>query len=225
MIPASIDISGARLPAAYEHAKNALAVCSSVDECQEWANKAEALASYAKQADDDTLRKMADRIQARAVRRCGELLKQYDARQGQNLPNAKNDGTDSFSRRDIAAQAGMSERQQVTAVRVANVPEDRFENAVDGDAPPTVTALAAIGTKKRPDVSPAVEAIMTKVRPAGFGAATELLGTVEQFAQFCRANDATTVAGAVMPHETADLRKHVATIDAWLDRFVVNLGE
>lgn len=41
-----------------------------------------ALASYAKQADDDTLRKQADRIQARAVRRCGELLKQFDGKGG-----------------------------------------------------------------------------------------------------------------------------------------------
>ncbi len=39
-----------------------------VDECQDWANKAEALASYAKMADDDALRKLADRIQARAAR-------------------------------------------------------------------------------------------------------------------------------------------------------------
>ena len=30
-------------------------------------------------ADDDTLRKMADRIQVRAVRRCGELLKTFNS--------------------------------------------------------------------------------------------------------------------------------------------------
>ena len=42
------------------------------DECWEWANKAEALASYAKMADDDSLRIMADRIQARAVRRIAD---------------------------------------------------------------------------------------------------------------------------------------------------------
>jgi hypothetical protein len=36
----------------YERAKAALAQCASIDECQKWANKAEALASYAKQAHD-----------------------------------------------------------------------------------------------------------------------------------------------------------------------------
>ncbi len=69
------SISDARLPASYERAKSALAECSRIDECKEWADKAEALASYAKQAKDDGLRILADRIQARAINRCGELLK------------------------------------------------------------------------------------------------------------------------------------------------------
>jgi len=60
------------------------------------------------------------RIQARAVRRCGELLKEYDGRGA----HRKTDGADSSSQRSAAREAGMSERQQVTAVRVANVAED-----------------------------------------------------------------------------------------------------
>ena len=51
-----------------------------------------------------------------AIRRAGQLLEQIDGRQGQNLPTAKTDATDSFSQRDAAREAGMSERQQVTAV-------------------------------------------------------------------------------------------------------------
>ena len=47
-----------------------------IDECQMWADKAEALASYAKQANDDGLRRMADRIQASAIQRAGELLQE-----------------------------------------------------------------------------------------------------------------------------------------------------
>lgn len=79
-----IPIASARLPATYEAAKTALAECSRLDECQSWAGKAEALASYARQAKDEQLRKMADRIQARAIRRCGELLKQVEPQQGAN---------------------------------------------------------------------------------------------------------------------------------------------
>src|SRR5262245_11909654 len=45
-----------------------------LDECATWAQKAEALATYTKQARDTELRELADRIQTRAIRRCGELL-------------------------------------------------------------------------------------------------------------------------------------------------------
>ena len=53
------SVKNAPLPVKYEHARAALAECQSVDECQTWAKKAEALASYARQADDDSLEKMA----------------------------------------------------------------------------------------------------------------------------------------------------------------------
>ena len=73
-VPANIRTADARLPEVYEAAKVALAHCASLDECQSWANKAEALASYARQANDSTLRKQADRIQARAIRREGDCV-------------------------------------------------------------------------------------------------------------------------------------------------------
>jgi beta-phosphoglucomutase-like phosphatase (HAD superfamily) len=205
VLPANISISSARLPQTYEHAKQALTACNNIDECQQWADKAEALASYAKQADDDTLRRLADRIQARAVRRAGELLKQLDGR-GDHM---KKGGT-SLSRTDAANRAGMSDDQRKTAVRVANVPDDEFESAVEGDNPPTVTALAERGKQSRP-------------APEGFKEATHLLGAVKRFAEFCSTNAPETVAGGVMPSEVGGVRKQVAAIDSWLDRFVVNL--
>jgi hypothetical protein len=42
----------------------------------------EALASYARQAHDDTLLKLATRIQARAMQRVGELLKEIKPNKG-----------------------------------------------------------------------------------------------------------------------------------------------
>jgi hypothetical protein len=211
-LPATFSVANAKLPQTYENAKTALANCASIDECQEWADKAEALASYAKMADDDTLRKLADRIQARAVRRMGELLKQFDGRGD----HRKSDGAviSSPTQKEVADQAGISDRQRTTAVRVANVPAEQFEKQVESPTPPTVTKLAEQGTKKR-EATPA--------RPAGFSAATSLIGAVEDFAEFCRSQNPETIAAAVMSHEVTDLREHVATIDSWLDRFVVNL--
>lgn len=104
-VPDNISPAKARLPATYEQAKTALAKCDSIDECKDWANKAEALASYAKQADDETLQKLAMRIQSRAVRRCGELLKTLDARGGDRKSNSG--GTFAASQRDAARDAGI----------------------------------------------------------------------------------------------------------------------
>jgi len=47
-LPAGIDVANARLPEVYERAKLVLTECERLDECSEWANQAEALASYAR---------------------------------------------------------------------------------------------------------------------------------------------------------------------------------
>lgn len=215
-LPEKINIRGAALPASYEAAKQALAKCSSIDECKDWSDKAGALASYAKQADDDQLEQYAMRIKARAIRRCGELLKQVDGRG--NYSESESGGAPTFTQRQMAEQAGMSKDQQVQAVRVANIPGNQFNDAVEaGDT--TITGLAAMGKKPAPhnpypDAPPA---------PPGFIQATEAIGTVKMFAEFCQGNDPVNVAGGVMEYETDDIREHISTIDKWLDRFIVNL--
>jgi hypothetical protein len=45
----------------------------------------------------------------------------------------------------MATNVGLSEHQRKTALRVANVPGEEFERAVESDQPPTVTALAERG--------------------------------------------------------------------------------
>jgi hypothetical protein len=103
LIPSNIDAANARLPEVYSRAKVALAECERVDQCAEWASKAEALASYAKQASDPELENAARRIRARAIRRVGELLLEIDGR-GKNgdLPILK------LTRQEAAAEAGLT---------------------------------------------------------------------------------------------------------------------
>jgi hypothetical protein len=87
------------------------------------------------------MHKMADRIQARAIRRCGELLKEIKPAHGANQ-NIQEGTLPKVTRESAAEDAGLSEHQRKTALRVANVPEAEFEAAIEGDTPPTVTALA-----------------------------------------------------------------------------------
>ncbi len=76
-------------------------------------------------------RKMAERIQARAIRRYGELLKQIEPDKG-GRPLKTYDATDiGLSRSQAAREAGISEWQKVTAMRIANIPAPEFEQAVD----------------------------------------------------------------------------------------------
>jgi hypothetical protein len=77
-------------------------------------------------------------------RRYGGLLKQFDARR--RASKQQTDSTDHLiSRYDAGAAAKMSERHVEIAVRVANVPAEAFESAVESDAPPSVTKRAEPG--------------------------------------------------------------------------------
>lgn len=111
------------------------------------------LASYAKQANDEELMKMAVRIRDRAIRRAGELLKQIEPAKGGDRKSEEYQrvgGGPLISRREAGEAAGMSDRQVKTAIRVANVPAADFEKQVESANPPTVTKLAEQGKKPAP---------------------------------------------------------------------------
>lgn len=209
------DIGSAALPAVYSRAKAALAQCAQVDECKTWADKAAALASYAKQSGDRSLQTLAIRIQARAIRRCGELLKTFQAPGGR--PAKTSTGTRTSSQRQAADSAGLSKYQEVTAVRVANVPEEAFEAAVESETPPSVTELATRATMRR---------IAKESARPGFVEATQALAAIGRLAEFCAAHDPLFVAGGLTPHDDlTQLQAHALIIHPWLDRFIARVTE
>jgi hypothetical protein len=144
--PGSTD---APLPAMYERAKTALAECARIDECQDWADKAEALASYARQVNDDELRRTADRIQARAIHQAGKLLKEIPPGPGGRPAKTQEGALPSLTRSQAAENAGLSEHQRKTALRVANIPFDELVRTIESANPPTITELAERGLIKR----------------------------------------------------------------------------
>jgi hypothetical protein len=168
----------------------ALSECSRIDECQRWADKTEALASYARQAGDDSLRKLADRIQARAIRRRGELLRQVAAAYGANQnirEGAHPNVSPTPTRQGIAEAAGLSEHQRKTALRVAAVPAEEFERQVESEAPPTVTQLAEQGRKPRE--APVID--LGGRNPEDFAAATQVMGAMRSLARCTRTGSPT----------------------------------
>jgi hypothetical protein len=145
--PSFPPVSESPLPALYDAACRALDACAAVDECKDWADKGAALSSYARQVKDNTLRDFAMRIQARAVRRCGQLLLQIAEQRGRRIDLQPDAGTGTRSR--AAALAGLSPRQMHTVLRVAGLPDAEFDAAVEASPPATVTVLAARGTAPR----------------------------------------------------------------------------
>lgn len=205
--PTAIDSARAKLPATYTAARTALAECSRIDECQEWADKAQALASYARQAKDETLRRLADRIQARAARRCGELLKQIP-RGDESTRFGQEGAHPPVTRTEAAADAGLSEHQRKQALRIASIPEGRFEELVESDSPPTVTDLAQMGMMRMPKIIPSEPDV----------------SAIQKFARFCGGTDAASLAASVVsPERKRELKALIGEIDSWLDQFITSL--
>lgn len=213
-LPAQISVSQATLPQTYQNAQIALQQCSQVDECKDWADKAAALASYARQSEDDQLERMAQRIRARAIRRAGELLKQIEPGQGfrTDLEPSAASGT-KLTRKQAAQDAGMSDRQKNTALRVANVPEAEFEAQVEADKPPTLSQLASQGVKKR---EPIID--LEGRDPKEYNRALHYVGDFEQAARDLSAHNHDAILPTLNEKERARIRAAIQKIDAITDK-------
>ncbi|WP_233866729.1 hypothetical protein [Paraburkholderia adhaesiva] len=230
-------VDDARLPTNYQAAVVALEQVSTCDECQSWADKAMAMASYARQAKDDVLQKMAMRIQARAIRRCGELLDTvprnpggspaHKATQVDASPSSQSTGfvTNGVKRVDgiyaTGHDANMSTGQIKTALRVAAVPKAEFEKQVESNDPPTVTKLAKQGTQPR--TRPLVD--LEGIAPEDYKAASVFGGEIRRLADYCQSHDAVHVARGFKQHERAALRANIATCGEWIRDFCLHLPE
>ena len=208
------SIQDARLPETYDRAKNALAECSRIDECQNWADKAAALASYARQSKDDSLRKMAERIQARAIRRAGEILKQITPAAGKRTDLQPSEGV--HTRTQAAESAGMSKHQQVQATRVASVPDEEFNRMVESETPPTVTKLAEIGTKK--------QLVDLKGRdPKEFNKSLHFIALFDRHLKKCSEYEIEQTTAILTTEERAELRSIINKIDAIHDQIMTRV--
>jgi hypothetical protein len=220
--PALIPVSTAQLPRTYEAAKRALSECSEVDECKDWADKAAALASYARQAEDDQLERMAQRIRARATRRAGELLKQIEPGKTGPKPELSMGDHTQFTREDAAREAGMSKHQQVQAVRIASIPEDDFEAQVESPKPPTLTQLASQGIQRR-EPPPKPEQWLQGRDPKMFNRALHFTALVTEYA----ADLAKSGAVEILPHlddgQRMKLRNALRQIDGIHDQIATRI--
>jgi hypothetical protein len=124
-----------------------------------------------------------------------------------------------LSQREAAESAGISKHQQVQAVRVANVPAATFEAAVESDKPPTVTALADMGTKSRPKPDPNVSRSKSGIAILN-GPIPHDVVEVARCAKFMREKDPKMLWQSLHEQVRPDFLKDLEDIAAWIDRFL-----
>lgn len=105
----------------YEAARIALAAAHSVDEVKDIRDKAQAMAAYARQANDTQLVEWATEIKVRAERKAGEMLAEMPKINGR--PQKASTDT-------RLSDLGISYDQSSRWQKLAAVPEDKFEQAV-----------------------------------------------------------------------------------------------
>jgi len=212
------SIGSASLPAKYEAAKLALEECSQLDECKNWANKSQALASYARQSKDKEMEKTAMRIRARAIRRCGELLKEVEKASNQHTARAR--AAEGPCRSGAAKDAGLSPRQAKDAVRVANVNGHSFEKQVESDDPPTVSALSKQG-KTAPKGIPIYEKLgMTK---KAFQAGMYFQGSVRDYLRETQKYPIQDIVDGSTQKDRLELKANLKLIDAYHQKLKAKL--
>jgi len=93
----------------------------------------------------------AQRIKGRAVRRCGELLRQIPAIKGGDRKSDEYQcagGDTLITRKQAAEDAGLSKRQKDDALRVASIDEEVFEEMIERDTPAKHAELVEMGIRK-----------------------------------------------------------------------------
>jgi hypothetical protein len=219
-IPATVS---APLPATYEAARSALAHCQAIDECKDWADKAAALASYARQSEDLELEKMAIRIRQRALRRASEIARQMMQPHGTNRFSDRDHATGiSIPKEKVQEISGFSRRQLDTALAIGNIPQEDFDRQVESANPPTLTELARQGVQKRE--TPTDPQTWLKGRsPQDFNAILHMMSTIEEYAKEADTWPLNQLLGEMTDKERQDARKWISRIDAIHDQIMTRI--
>jgi hypothetical protein len=121
----------------YEAARAALQAAHDVDEVKDIRDKAQAMALYAKQANDTALVEWATEIKVRAERRAGTMLAEAKANgsRADSIDNLKSGSKTSPKSHDATSgdtleNIGVSKTQSSRWQRLAAIPEEQFEKAV-----------------------------------------------------------------------------------------------
>lgn len=141
----------------YSNAKQALSEYKTVDQVKDFRDKALAVEAYAKQANDHELERDAALARVRAERRCGQLLNELEKAKGsQGQLQGRDSSGGSVVRPPekqpkTLSEMGLTKDQSSKFQKLAAVPEDEFEAAVNqpGAKPSTNSIIKKPSPEKR----------------------------------------------------------------------------
>jgi hypothetical protein len=144
------------LPLSYIAACKAVAECTRVDECKGWADKAAAVAAYARMVRNIQLEADAKRIRLRATRRIGEIIgaNGYKTALAVITKRAQDGSILESNRKQIdPAVAQLPQRVRSQARVLARIPSSEFDEIISREDPPAPYFIARrtfkIGGAKR----------------------------------------------------------------------------
>ena len=132
----------------YNRARRELALAKSTDEVKQIRDKAVAIETYARLANDPTLENNARSIRLRAERRCGQMLKQTVKK---GAPKKKVKIIDHSSK---LSDLGITKNQSSDWQKLADLPESEFETDV---AEGLDTSAILQKHKKKPKPKPQIK--------------------------------------------------------------------
>jgi hypothetical protein len=209
-------INDAALPANYVAAKKALMECDNVDQVKDVSDKHYAIAQYAKQIKDAALLHHAERIYLRAQRRIGELLKELiGADRAHKM------------RKEVGEPFGISPAAVAKTMALAEIPEQKFEQALETSNPPPSASwlirqsrktLGPRGPQKTRDPydwsAPYIRIVSMLTH---FETALRECGC--QDSSIADWPDAGSLAATLAPDEARQARERITKLIEWLDRF------
>jgi len=186
-----------QLPVQYAEACRALAACSRLDEAKYYADKADALAAWAKIYQSDKAGEEAKRLKLHAYRRMNELAEQLRPKQGGI--KGKKDGGSLPGPKSLLQELGLSRSKATVVRKIGKLSPHRFEEIVNAArvfTPDTICQREAGGSEKYIQWT--------------------LIGG-PKFRAYCRKFAAKDIAKGLRKEEVAKVRQTLAEIRAWID--------
>jgi ParB-like chromosome segregation protein Spo0J len=136
--------------------------------------------------------------------------------------------------RKVARELNLGRKDVERAVKVASISPEAKQAARVAGLDDNRAALLAVAKEATPEAQVAkVGAISSaktvakakdQVAATNVVEATHLVGAVNRFAEFCRANSPASVAAGILPGEVAEVRVSIAVIREWRGEFFAALG-